>query len=92
MGAVDFLWAAAVLHVLSKADCAKFITNVKLLLKPGGGFYGWTVGNTEAGDWVPTPDGKDKRYLHSMVSILERGLLPSCAPICCFLVKLTSSP
>lgn len=57
------------LHVLSLADCEKFITNVHLLLRPGGGFYGWTVGKQEAGEWAPTPDGKQKRFLHSLVSL-----------------------
>ena len=70
MGATDFIWVAAVLHVLSKADCEKFIANANLLLKPGGGLYGWTVGRKEAGDWAPTPDGKQKRYTHSQVRIL----------------------
>jgi len=71
IGAADFLWAAAVLHILSKADCEKFVTSAHLLLKPGGTFYGWTVGNREAGDWHTTPDGKAKRYLHSAVITLS---------------------
>ncbi|DBB18701.1 TPA: hypothetical protein ACH3X3_000309 [Trebouxia sp. C0006] len=69
IGAADFLWAAAVLHILSKADCEKFVSSAHLLLKPGGTFYGWTVGNREAGDWHTTPDGKAKRYLHSAESL-----------------------
>ncbi|KAL0041327.1 hypothetical protein WJX77_012582 [Trebouxia sp. C0004] len=69
IGAADFLWAAAVLHILSKADCEKFVTSARLLLKPGGTFYNWTVGNREAGDWHTTLDGKAKRYLHSAESL-----------------------
>ena len=69
VGATNFVWAAAVLHVLSKADCEKFIANVHLLLRPGGGLYGWTVGDQEGREWAPTPDGKQKRFLHSPVSL-----------------------
>ena len=89
IGAADFLWAAAVLHILSKADCDKFVTSACLLLKPGGTFYGWTVGNREAGDWHTTPDGKAKRYLHSAVIALSNMLLShfnvcssACLPAC----------
>jgi hypothetical protein len=87
IGAADFLWAAAVLHILSKADCEKFVSSAHLLLKPGGTFYGWTVGNREAGDWHTTPDGKAKRYLHSAVITLSvlsllhfTASLPACLP------------
>lgn len=68
VGQVDFVWASAVLHVLSRGDCEKFLRNVNLLLKPGGSVYGWTVGNAEPREWADTPDGKQKRYLHSPVS------------------------
>ena len=68
MGQVDFIWAAAVLHVLSKADCEKFLSNVGLLLKPGGSMYGWTVGSIPPREWADTPDGRQKRFLHSPVS------------------------
>ncbi len=94
IGAADFLWAAAVLHVLSKADCEKFVTSAHLLLKPGGTFYGWTVGNREAGDWHTTPDGKANRYLHSAVitlSILTALSVgpPACLPACLPSVNLS---
>lgn len=72
VGQVDFIWAAAVLHVLSRQDCELFLRNTKQLLKPGGSVYGWTVGNAEPRDWVATPDGKQSRYLHSTVSCLPR--------------------
>ena len=83
IGAADFLWAAAVLHILSKADCEKFVSSAHLLLKPGGTFYGWTVGNREAGEWHTTPDGKANRYLHSTVitlSILSLSHFIVCVP------------
>jgi len=90
IGAADFLWAAAVLHVLSKADCEKFVTSAHLLLKPGGTFYGWTVGNREAGEWHTTPDGKANRYLHSAVITLSvlslfhfTVCVFACLPACC---------
>ena len=67
MGQADFVWAGAVLHVLSKVDCEKFLSNVQLLLKPGGSLYGWAVGRTTAGEWAATPDAKQKRWLHSPV-------------------------
>ncbi len=85
IGGADFLWAAAVLHVLSKADCEKFVTSAHLLLKPGGTFYGWTVGNREAEDWHTTPDGKANRYLHLAVmtlSILSLSHFTVCVPAC----------
>ncbi len=96
IGAADFLWAAAVLHLRPKADCEKFVTSAHLLLKPGGTFYGWTVGNRKAGDWHTTPDGKAKRYLHSAVITLSHLLyyyclisLPACLPACLPSVNLS---
>lgn len=59
------------LHVLSKADGEKFVANVHLLLKPGGNFYGWTVGQSQAGEWFSTPDDTDRRFLHSKVTVNE---------------------
>ena len=74
MGQVDFIWASAVLHVLSKVDCEKFLGNVELLLKPKGSTYGWTVGSLEPKEWADTPDGKQKRFLHSPVSATQRPM------------------
>lgn len=71
IGAADFLWSAAVLHVLSKSQCEKYVTSAQLLLRPGGTFYGWTVGSTESKEWALTPDGKQNRFLHSPVSSFE---------------------
>ena len=71
LGAADFLWSAAVLHVLSKSECEKYITSAQLLLRPGGTFYGWTVGSTESKEWALTPDGKQNRFLHSPVSSFD---------------------
>ena len=48
IGAADFLWSAAVLHVLSRLDGAKFVANAHLLLRPAGGLYGWTLGSLDA--------------------------------------------
>ena len=70
MGGVDFIWIAAVLHVLSEADCKKFLANAKLLLKPGGAIYGWNAGSTQPKEWADTPDGRQKRFLHSPVRSL----------------------
>ena len=30
--------------------------------------YGWTVGSITSREWADTPDGKQKRFLHSPVS------------------------
>ena len=68
IGAADFLWSAAVLHVLSRSDSAKYVASAHLLLRPGGGLYGWTLGSQEGRDWAPTPNGKANRFLHSEVS------------------------
>ena len=69
-GAFTFIWAAAVLHVLSKAECARFVTNIYSLLSEGGSLYGWTLGRKQAGATGKTPDGKQDRWAHSLVSTL----------------------
>ena len=69
-GAFTFVWAAAVLHVLSKAECARFVTNTHSLLSEGGSLYGWTLGAKQAGPTGKTPDGKQDRWAHSLVSTL----------------------
>jgi len=69
-GAFTFIWAAAVLHVLSKAECASFVTNTHSLLSEGGSLYGWTLGAKQAGASGKTPDGKQARWAHSLVSAL----------------------
>ena len=68
MGTISFIWAAAVLHVLSQAECCKFLMNAHSLLAQGGSVYGWTIGAKQAGEVGRTPDGKQKRWAHSMVS------------------------
>ena len=48
---------------------------MRLLLKKGGVLLGMTAGAVSAQEWVLTPDGKAKRYLHSAASL--RALLLS---------------
>ena len=67
LGRIDFIWAGLVLHVLSKEDCNRFLSNACSLLKRGGSFYGVCAGQKEAGEFVATPDGKARRFLHSKV-------------------------
>lgn len=69
MGTISFIWAAAVLHVLSQAECCKFLMNAHSLLAQGGSVYGWTIGAKQAGEVGRTPDGKQKRWAHSMESL-----------------------
>ncbi|KAK9837326.1 hypothetical protein WJX81_006410 [Elliptochloris bilobata] len=74
VGAVTYLWAGAVLHVLSKGDAERFVASAHILLAPGGVFFGSTGGSEEAGEWWLTPDGQRKRYLHSpgtLTALLE---------------------
>lgn len=70
-GAFTFIWAAAVLHVLSKAECASFVTNTHRLLSEGGSLYGWTLGAKQAGASGKTPDGKQDRWAHSLGSLWD---------------------
>ena len=67
IGQASFIWAAAVLHVLSKSECATFVTNAHTLLSCGGSLYGWTVGAKQAMETGKTPDGKQRRWVHSLV-------------------------
>ena len=81
-GSVTHIWAAAVLHVLSKAECDVFLTNALCLLCCGGSLYGWTLGATEAKQAGYTPNGKHKRWVPSVVSIVLTVLLaPVALPI-----------
>lgn len=74
LGRIDFIWAGLVLHVLSKEDCNRFLSNACSLLKRGGSFYGVCAGQKEAGEFVATPDGKARRFLHSKESLREAML------------------
>ncbi len=67
-GKVSFIWAAAVLHVLSQTDCTSFLKNAHCLLAPDDSLYGWTIGAKKARKMGNTPDGKQKRWAHSTVS------------------------
>jgi hypothetical protein len=67
-GKVHYIWAGAVLHVLSEEDVVTLLQNVFLLLRPGGTFFGDCGGSEPAGPW-PTSDGQPRNYLHSQVCL-----------------------
>lgn len=67
----DFVSCFAVLHVLSKDQVKQCLGRLYKVLKPGGTLFGWCVGRTEPGLWMPTPDGKAQRYLHSPSSLMQ---------------------
>ena len=91
VGSVNFIWLAAVLHVLSEADCKKFLANAKLLLKRGGAVYGWTAGSTQPKEWADTPDGRQKRFLHSPVSLLLCSYSKMCLQVRCMAATICSA-
>ena len=43
-GKLSFVWAGAVLHVLTAADVRAFVTHVHAMLAPGGTFFGVSLG------------------------------------------------
>jgi len=67
----DFVSCFAVLHVLCEKQVKQCLGRIHGLLKPGGTLMGWCVGRSEPGLWMPMPDGKAQRYLHSPSSLTQ---------------------
>eukprot|EP01112_Ceratiomyxa_fruticulosa_P002501 TRINITY_DN1260_c3_g2_i1.p1 TRINITY_DN1260_c3_g2~~TRINITY_DN1260_c3_g2_i1.p1 ORF type:complete len:223 (+),score=21.32 TRINITY_DN1260_c3_g2_i1:131-799(+) len=68
----DYIYAGAVLHVLSKEDVEVFLQNIFILLKKGGFFFGHSVGSVEPRLWIQVPNNPNKlRFLHSSASLKE---------------------
>ncbi|MEW5313535.1 MAG: hypothetical protein WDW38_005095 [Sanguina aurantia] len=71
-GSVSFVYALAVLHVLSRQQCVQMLQRVHDMLLPGvGTFFGWTVGAEVEAEWAKTPTGEAPRYLHSKASLAK---------------------
>ncbi|MEW5299209.1 MAG: hypothetical protein WDW36_002244 [Sanguina aurantia] len=71
-GSVSFVYALAVLHVLSRQQCVQMLQRVRDMLLPGvGTFFGWTVGAEVEAEWAKTPTGEAPRYLHSKASLAK---------------------
>jgi len=72
VGKYDFVILQAVLHTLSLEQHKLALSRILRLLKKGSGvLMGATAGAEKAQQWVLTPDGQSRRYLHSQVSLFE---------------------
>jgi len=65
----DFILLQAVLHTMSIEQHRVALCRIQMLLKKGGVVMGRTVGSDPEKEWVMTPDGKGRRFLHSATSL-----------------------
>lgn len=70
-GTFDFIILQAVLHTMSLEQHKSTLQRIRMLLKKGGIVMGRTVGSDPAKEWVMTPNGQSRRYLHSATSLSD---------------------
>ena len=58
-----------VFHVLSFVQATRLIHRMAKMLRPGGFVMGICVGSEIGREWALTPDGQERRYLHSVESL-----------------------
>jgi len=76
---VDVVYTSAVLHVLQKDQTFHLVSNIFKLLRPGGFYFGGTIGSEPEGFWL------HDRWLHSETSLKE--LLESVGFVDVFVIK-----
>eukprot|EP01038_Epipyxis_sp_PR26KG_P008945 gene8945-12062_t len=65
----DYILCQSVFHVLSYNQSCNLIQKINNILKPGGTVFGSCVGGKTACEWAFTPNGQEKRFLHSVESL-----------------------
>ena len=74
METFDFIILQAVLHTISLPQQEALLYRAHKMLKSNnnqGVIMGVTVGSDQCGEWYLTPDGSNRRYLHSATSLKD---------------------